>query len=581
MDSSLDRATVEYDSRDDDENERIQHTTDVSRQSAPASNGHLSKKDHLKTKAKEMLHINRLRITVTKPADAVTLAPFPNSAGIPTRLLDDSPKQGLGGIKDFAHQPVQTIKAKVERRTNREVAGNLATAEISHAHDVELVRAQDEIALANTEEQRLSAHQDLEGLKKARQDMFVRWTLDRHVLKIRQIERNSIPHKKRKDFIMKDISGHGKMNWTAYGGHLALLYSERYGGQYIGSFAEPPPASQETMSASIERLLVASTPWQEIIMHIRRIYRWEKTNETLAYLAIFLLLWTINCVAAAILLAAVVQVLRRRLNGPTVESLRADMKHTEDSGVTASTISEQIQKRGEHAWIEPMIEDMGPWLLLQLGDMANLLEVILNWLLMKAISLNAGLIFFGLFPIGSRYPDYRLLASPAKWLFWNIPNHAEWAIARLQIEGARQKTSGIDQEKSMDMETKALPGTGNGISTADHQEANKHSAAQDRSPNATNSSKPAVYLTDTNSKVPVHVGICFETAVGSRDQWEMSYDNMKRVEKINRLVKIGSGRDILFINKHDQPFTTANVTSRDEVFTQIIGYSSVSWQVVG
>lgn len=223
MDSSLDRATVEYDSRDDDENERIQHTTDVSRQSAPASNGHLSKKDHLKTKAKEMLHINRLRTTVTKPADAVTLAPFPNSAGTPTRLLDDSPKQGLGGIKDFAHQPVQTIKAKVERRTNREVAGNLATAEISHAHVVELVRAQDEIAKANTEEQRLSAHQDLEGLKKARQDMFVRWTIDRHVLKIRQIERNSIPHKKRKDFIVKDISGHGKMNWTAYGGHVRLI----------------------------------------------------------------------------------------------------------------------------------------------------------------------------------------------------------------------------------------------------------------------------------------------------------------------------------------------------------------------
>lgn len=81
---------------------------------------------------------------------------------------------------------------------------------------------------------------------------------------------------------------------------LALLYAEKYGGQYIGSFAEPPPASQETMSASIERVLVASTPWQEVIMHIRRIYRWDNTNETLTYLIIFLLLWVINCVASAI-----------------------------------------------------------------------------------------------------------------------------------------------------------------------------------------------------------------------------------------------------------------------------------------
>lgn len=81
---------------------------------------------------------------------------------------------------------------------------------------------------------------------------------------------------------------------------LALLYAEKYGGQYIGSFAEPPTASQETMSASIERVLVASTPWQEVIMHIRRIYRWDNTNETLTYLIIFLLLWAINCVASAI-----------------------------------------------------------------------------------------------------------------------------------------------------------------------------------------------------------------------------------------------------------------------------------------
>ena len=54
------------------------------------------------------------------------------------------------------------------------------------------------------------------------------------------------------------------------------------------------------MSASIERVLVASTPWQELIMHIRRIYRWDNTNETLTYLIIFLLLWAINCVASAI-----------------------------------------------------------------------------------------------------------------------------------------------------------------------------------------------------------------------------------------------------------------------------------------
>lgn len=45
------------------------------------------------------------------------------------------------------------------------------------------------------------------------------------------------------------------------------------------------------------------------------------------------------------------------------------------------------------------------------------------WLLVKITSLFAGLTFFGLFPIASRYPKYRLLASPIKWFFWDIPTH--------------------------------------------------------------------------------------------------------------------------------------------------------------
>lgn len=194
MDSTLDRAAVEYDSGEDDDSHRILHTTDVSSQSASASTGPKSKRNQLKQKAREILHVNNSRTAVTEPADSVTLEPSPKSAAMPCRLDNHPPKEGLDGLKDFAHQPVQTIKAKAERRTNREFAENLATAEVAHAYDVELVLAADHMAVAKTEEERSSAHQDMEVLKKARQDMFVRWTMDRHVLKIRRLERKSIPY---------------------------------------------------------------------------------------------------------------------------------------------------------------------------------------------------------------------------------------------------------------------------------------------------------------------------------------------------------------------------------------------------
>ena len=223
MDSTLDRAAVEYDSEDGDANHRILHTTDASSQANPTLIEHVSKRARLKEKAKEILHIDKGSITVAEPADGVTLAPSPNSTEMPYRLDNHPPEEGIHGLKDFVHQPVQTIKAKADRKTNKAVAENLSTAEISHAHDVELILAQDHVASAQTEEERSSANQDLEVLKRARQDMFVRWTMDRHVLKIRQLERRPIQHRERADFVARGESGQKKMDWKAYGSHVRSI----------------------------------------------------------------------------------------------------------------------------------------------------------------------------------------------------------------------------------------------------------------------------------------------------------------------------------------------------------------------
>jgi hypothetical protein len=46
----------------------------------------------------------------------------------------------------------------------------------------------------------------------------------------------------------------------------------------------------------VERLLVSSAPFQELIMTTRRIYRWENRNETLKYLVGYSTLWVLNLV---------------------------------------------------------------------------------------------------------------------------------------------------------------------------------------------------------------------------------------------------------------------------------------------
>jgi hypothetical protein len=45
---------------------------------------------------------------------------------------------------------------------------------------------------------------------------------------------------------------------------------------------------------NIERIIVATSPFQEFIMTTRRVYRWEKPAETSKYLVIYILLWYFN-----------------------------------------------------------------------------------------------------------------------------------------------------------------------------------------------------------------------------------------------------------------------------------------------
>ena len=61
-------------------------------------------------------------------------------------------------------------------------------ADSETTNSVGLVRAQDTLDNAQSEDQKLQAYDDLETLKKARQDLFVRWTMDRHVSKLKRLE---------------------------------------------------------------------------------------------------------------------------------------------------------------------------------------------------------------------------------------------------------------------------------------------------------------------------------------------------------------------------------------------------------
>ena len=207
--SVLDRAAVRYDVPD--ENEKKHHSVNDNAIS-------MSKQQRFKGKVRSLLHVHNDRSTNTGNEDELILAASPDVTSTDARL-DESlpPVPGPQGFKQLVHHPVDTIKAKTERKTNKEVAANLLSPEITHAQDVELIRAQESLDNATTEEEKLQACDDLESLKKARQDLFVRWTMDRHVMKLKRLEKNDGGDRDRSGSDGQTNSQLESIGWKSYG----------------------------------------------------------------------------------------------------------------------------------------------------------------------------------------------------------------------------------------------------------------------------------------------------------------------------------------------------------------------------
>ncbi|KAL8996522.1 MAG: hypothetical protein Q9169_003989 [Polycauliona sp. 2 TL-2023] len=380
---------------------------------------------------------------------------------------------------------------------------------------------------------------------------------------------------------------------------LLRYHLEHYGDQYIDQNPNLPTPSEEAINTSVERLIMTSTPYQMVLMKIRHIYRWDNPTQTAKYLAAYVLLWSMNYISGAAILALIWVVIKRRIYPPTLEDIRAEIKRSEDVEMTAMNITQLIEQHGSHGWTDALRQDLGPWLLLQLEDLANVLEIWRNfyewreptrtkitliflailWLsitliplhiMIKITQFNMGVMFFGLFPLATRYPQYRLLASPMKWLFWRVPTDAEWAIARLQIE-ARYRTAAMQKaglESDNDYEN-----PNNSTDTATEN--------QSYIPNL--SSYHCTSLSHHGSLHLTSESATFISAIRKNVLWSV------RFATLNLIQKVGTGEGLLFVGSEGEgeggggreEYRVSGLERRNKVFSQIVGYSGLRWQVSG
>ena len=207
----------------------------------------------VKTKTHKILHNSHEQHAPPLPT-APALAPAAPDDGNDDRLFHPVPVDKGPQVKDVLHNPIDTVSSMLHGASRAKMANVVDNQTIAHGANVNLVRAYDKMAGSDNKEEQHSALGKLEDLKKARQDQYVRWTMDRHVLKVRRIPPHNLQRPQKKDFKIGNQKGEGQLNWARYGEHVrtllcsqCILVFETIRSLRKGSNAEPTSSSHASM----------------------------------------------------------------------------------------------------------------------------------------------------------------------------------------------------------------------------------------------------------------------------------------------------------------------------------------------
>ena len=213
-------------------NQSINVTDEESKRSSTDTDSKvLDKVRHLTTKVKSKFHLNKDETFIhgdqrvnDEPEKAPMLAPPAPTARESDRFFKALPEKPSGpSFKEVVTNPVKSLKSAAEQQGGNVYAENLAKTDVTHGANVNVVRAYDKVVSATTGTDRTSAMQDLESLKKSRQDSFVRWTLDRHVKTVRRIEPAKLPRRPKREFMDTIDDGKHRLRWKEYAQYVCTL----------------------------------------------------------------------------------------------------------------------------------------------------------------------------------------------------------------------------------------------------------------------------------------------------------------------------------------------------------------------
>ncbi|KAJ9605903.1 hypothetical protein H2200_009752 [Cladophialophora chaetospira] len=533
-----------------------------------------------------------------------TLAPTPPVGPLnKDRLTDDFvEKPRFPPAKEFLHNPVVAITTTVQDQHGQDTAENLIKAEICHGADVQLLNQAEKVENLPDGAEKDEEYETFVQMKHLRQDAFVRWTLDRHVrIVVRRIEvSDSLP--KRPPFVSNVGEESNMLAWTDYGTKILKHELEKHGEYYIDPEFETIMPDRQLLGSVAERLIVASTPLQTLFMRLRSISRWDNPTESAYYMALYFFLLFFSYLTRSLILFVLLKTLYRGWHPLTLEALRDTVLKSEDKDTTAQNLGELVIQHGQRAWTEHILEQAGPelfdwgeritdimemtqnflewrnprytgWTLTFLFASFIVITVTPTWLLVQSSFCSVGVVFFILTPLAVKYPRYRVLLSPPIWLLWRSPSHAEWALARLQAEASQCLASEHGQASNKDRDALLIGSY----------------ACHTSNDNNDNQIAGNLFVLATSVSFSPKRTTRARLTPGSKSKekeeakgWSVLFEDIREIHKITHQNKWGSEEDGLEFRTFDgEKRSVLKLAKRNEVFSQIVGFSGIHWKRCG
>ena len=177
-----------------------------------------------RTKTKELFHPTRKNLAPSSSPTAPCLAPRPSQSMDDDRLYNPVPEHKGLSAKDVIRNPISTVQSRLQGASGAKFAQVMDNQVIAHGANVGLIRAWDKLGSAQNEEEKSHAIDEVEDLKKERQDSYVRWTMDRHVLKVRQNPPHILERPRKEDYMKADKEGRMELLWADYGRQVRFLF---------------------------------------------------------------------------------------------------------------------------------------------------------------------------------------------------------------------------------------------------------------------------------------------------------------------------------------------------------------------